>query len=584
MPESLALQVGEVKSVTLLLSSAIAATHAVTVDSPKVSISSTSPRTGVYEFTFTGLEAGEATVSLTATAPGYVTATASFPVAVSLRPLAWSRVPAAIEVPLGQRQSVALGLSQPVRPEVKVEVDNMNAEADVDCATGSCALYVTGNQEGESSITLTATAEGYTDATATIPVTVLLRELRWERLPRTISVVVGEQREVSPLRLSANVIPELDVRPSNTNIATTGGRCFIGWCELTLIGLEAGDASVSIAATAPGYEEATATIEVEVEPADLGPMTVYGIVSARAGPTNRIRGALVAAIDPETEVFEVVVQTGHQGTYRIENLEGDEYLIAVLPPANYAEPVGQLVQKPTRGEPVVEVNFSLTYDPITDGRFDRDFWNEFAFNAYECPRSSSCELLNGLPYPALEDRFLWILEDQPNYYIRTTGFSASQIRTIRAGIREAHRDLTGVSFFGEIEEGTVSRIDRQGWVSVESDRDAEYCGYAYIGADPGRIILHPGCLRDLGKELVLHEVGHALGFFHVRGRHIMHAEIRAGSRFTSDERYHAQLAYQLWRGMPFLLGPKRRSAEPFSHLMEPRGARRPRVSVHCLRR
>ena len=60
--------------------------------------------------------------------------------------------------------------------------------------------------EGESVITLTATADGYTDATGEINVTVRLRPLEWTNIPDEVEVEVSKQETVR-LRLSRGVLP-----------------------------------------------------------------------------------------------------------------------------------------------------------------------------------------------------------------------------------------------------------------------------------------------------------------------------------------------------------------------------------------
>ena len=62
------------------------------------------------------MQAGETTVTVTAMAPGYATATATFPVTVELRPLAWTNLPAEIELEVGDQETVNLQLNASLLP------------------------------------------------------------------------------------------------------------------------------------------------------------------------------------------------------------------------------------------------------------------------------------------------------------------------------------------------------------------------------------------------------------------------------------------------------------------------------------
>lgn len=204
--------------------------------------------------------------------------------------------------------------------------------------------------------------------------------------------------------------------------------------------------------------------------------------------------------------------------------------------------------------------------PTTDHRFDRPFWGQMAFNAHECPTPASCPSWseNGDPIPLLENRVLYVLSTtSPNFHIRASGFSQSELRTIRNVIPDAVSALTGELFFGQITEGADGDL-RDGWILIEhqeEEGDSEACGRARIGAPDGHIRLdmtrtsvsgNRGCWLE---GLLRHEIGHALGFFHVpRTSDMMHRESTARS-FSARETYHAQLAYEAGRGTPYSRGP-----------------------------
>jgi hypothetical protein len=108
---------------------------------------------------------------------------------------------------------------------------------------------------------------------------------------------------------------------------------------------------------------------------------------------------------------------------------------------------------------------------------------------------------------------------------------------------------------GSIETGSEERPQQRGVINVLfiHEPESEFCGRALVGADPGRITLNyddPGCTTRCGiiaPRTVAHEVGHAMGFFHVAEGTVLSTvwyDRDCGvTSFSAAERYHAKVAY-----------------------------------------
>lgn len=170
VPESATIKVGEKTEILLSLSSAVAATYTHSAGNENVTLVGQNPRAGFYTLEITGVRAGETTVTVTAMVAGYVTATATFAVTVELRPLAWTNLPIEIELEVGDQETTNLQLNALVAPELEVELSSPNVAVSTECVPASCEVTVVGLAAGESVITVTATAEGYTEAPGEIEV------------------------------------------------------------------------------------------------------------------------------------------------------------------------------------------------------------------------------------------------------------------------------------------------------------------------------------------------------------------------------------------------------------------------------
>jgi hypothetical protein len=154
----------------------------------------------------------------------------------------------------------------------------------------------------------------------------------------------------------------------------------------------------------------------------------------------------------------------------------------------------------------------------------------------------------------------------PKFYIRTVddfgqSVDGATVQAVRAGIVAG---VTQLSPFGSpvIEDGPNDRQPATGWVRVlllqwtQGPLDQGTCGDATVGGDVGVVRLWldrcrcPGASR-VSQNLVLHETAHALGFWHVQGRHVLSPNVECGTQdqnTSAAERFHAALAYSRPRG------------------------------------
>ena len=109
-----------------------------------------------------------------------------------------------------------------------------------------------------------------------------------------------------------------------------------------------------------------------------------------------------------------------------------------------------------------------------------------------------------------------------------------------------------------IETGTATREAPTGWINVlfRRDKNSDRCGQAFVGRNPGEITLWDdlcscGSVKVPG-QVTMHEVGHAMGFFHVSDRNSLMFPFIAGDcpagALSAAESYHASIAYSRPRG------------------------------------
>lgn len=447
------------------------------------------------------------------------------------------------------------------------------------------------------------TACSESPSTPAAPAPAALLPLGWSDVPESVHLRVGDETRFQILLTSA-VDAEFSVTLKDEKVSVSGEKVRTGVFDVTVLALAEGSTEVTVTATAPTYATATATIPVVVEP--IPPIVIHGTVRERNA--GYIEDAVVSVIDPVTGEVEGGDITDSSGRFRVDELEGDRYRVEVVA-LGYERAASKTVE---RTRTLHQFNLSFTLDPVKDpaptidSRFRRWFWDEFAFDMFDCPDANACPdyYRDGSGPLPLHERLLYVLPSpSPNIYIRTErenggrGFSSSQIRTLRREIPRAIADLTGEAFTGQITEGSADR-DQEGWITVVAVRSADdrdvwgrdddgsiVCGRARIGWPNGLIRLNLDAIRSRPTDgycwlesITRHEIGHAMGFFHVDGSSDVMAIGDRGLDFSSRERYHGQLAYQMERYTPYADGPAYAGGKRDPHVRPRERPRGPVVS------
>lgn len=217
-----------------------------------------------------------------------------------------------------------------------------------------------------------------------------------------------------------------------------------------------------------------------------------------------------------------------------------------------------------------------TFDVVVEDLFDLSLWRELVFDEYECPNGNSVEWCQDRwGGRDVKQRITTVLAFQPNFHFVNFGrdwrFTFGQERTLRDAISASVEQVTGEPFTGRITSGETFR-DQYGWVDVLAAREEFWterdlwapCAAAWVGRTNGFIIINLDSLSDCDLERVMvHEVGHALGFFHVLdfGDYIMSPYLTSiPPEFSEAEAFHARLAWELGRGAHYAPDPRKESS------------------------
>jgi hypothetical protein len=233
------------------------------------------------------------------------------------------------------------------------------------------------------------------------------------------------------------------------------------------------------------------------------------------------------------------VQTNASGEFEIRSPVNPQFTPyrATVTAAGYLTREAYITWAPSRTD--------VTIDLIRNAApFVLSFYRELVRNAFDAPNN-------------LEIVRRWITN--PNLYITTADQNGRPIEPevlalVVPTARRAVSDWTsGRLQAGITETGPSNRPDEPGWIVIEIVRDdsAPFCGRAFVGRDPGRVTLvNDRCAcgsTKISGDLVMHEMGHALGFWHVRNRSSVMFPVDLGGcpsgRLNPSERHHAAIAY-----------------------------------------
>ena len=189
---------------------------------------------------------------------------------------------------------------------------------------------------------------------------------------------------------------------------------------------------------------------------------------------------------------------------------------------------------------------NVTLDMIRDAApFSSEFYRQFVRDMYD--RS------DGSPWPVLR----W--ETAPSFYVRTVDQNGRPVEpevlavTLDALRRAVPAYTAGHYNVAAMETGTEVRAAATDWINVDFRREpnADVCGRAFVGRNPGTITLYEdvcscGSIKVPGS-VTMHEVGHAMGFFHVADKNsLMYPFDSGGCRagaLSPAEAFHAGIAY-----------------------------------------
>ncbi len=336
------------------------------------------------------------------------------------------------------------------------------------------------------------------------------------------------------------------------------------WRTLVLVAGALLGAGLSLLLAGCGGDSAPATPPAPPPPHPLGWDGLPDEINVQVGETETFTATLTAAVDANYTI------SANSGAVEVS---GEALRAGVFQGSVTGVEAGE-VEVTVAASHSGFATATASFEVIVEDLFDLSLWRELVFDAFDCPNGftdESCRHFWG--ERDVENRITAVLPFVPDFHLVSPGrgwrFTSTQEDTIRDAIRAAVKQITGQEFVGQVTTGRSLR-DEYGWVdiiAVENDfwgRPRGPCGAAGVGLTEGVALINVDRLDacDL-YPLAMHEVGHALGFFHVLnlGDYIMSPLLtEIPPVFSETEQFHAQLAWELGRGAPYTPDPRKTSS------------------------